>query len=887
MKRYQYRTKRFLHNKSLAMGLSVVLSVSLLGGCGNRNASIGEEDSTGGTDKRGGDIQADGMADGKAMGRYLEQVIDLSGNLEGYREKIFTLEDGKLMITQPEGRIQASEDNGASWKNVQLDWLEAVGDYSFIDDYAVGADGTIAIVYSPSADMENAAATGDDSSIESSEDTVKDRSDDVKSGGQTGDNGDGEGGQTAHSSDEEGSKQEADDGKQEDNDVTEPTDSQEKTETDEETEDENTLEEMDGWMFYTQTQALIVKPDGTQVKVALPGGNDAEHCPRHIWISESGRVFVGTYEAVLYEISEDGTGEVYLTLEDSPQLIQFLGSRMLIDGYSYDSIVIYDMDAEEYMEDEVLSDFVQENYGDRDFGGGSWYTMYFFPGEEDVLYLAGKKGVHRHVIGGSAMEQVVDASLSTFGNPSYNMLGMVRLDNNEFIALFTNARLVHLVYDPDVPTVPDERIKAYSLTDNTMLRRAIAIYQTRHPEAYVEYEVGIEDNAITREDALKKLNTEIMAGEGPDLLILDDMPVDSYIEKGLLKDLTPFVDGLEGDGELYDNIVDAFRKEGGLYAIPCEVGLPTVMGKEKYVSKMKDLKGIADVMEELRQDNPGKDLLKICSPKALMKNFITSCAPAWSRQDGSIDREALEEFLVQTKRIYEAQMDGLSEEYMVKYEQRQKDNLEYSGMTIDDEPYYMYSMDEFNYLRSDRQILAGILTYPYAYAELFSVQTTKGFEEDVMAPMDGQSDNVFCVQTLAGVSAGASEQNAEHAQGLLGVLLGSEDISSLGFPVNRAAFESGLFPDDYEDYLASGDSYSTFGYLTEDGQMFTWEIYWFDDTWAGMLRSRMETADTPYVVNAMLEEAVFSAGTAYIQGEKSLEEALDDVEKNLAIYMAE
>ena len=211
MKRYQYRTKRFLHNKSLAVGLSVVLSVSLLGGCGNRNASIGEEDSTGGTDKRGGDIQADGMADGKAMGRYLEQVIDLSGNLEGYREKIFTLEDGKLMITQPEGRIQASEDNGASWKNVQLDWLEAVGDYSFIDDYAVGADGTIAIVYSPSADMENAAATGDDSSIESSEDTVKDRSDDVKSGGQTGDNGD-----------EEGSKQEADDGKQEDNDVTEP-----------------------------------------------------------------------------------------------------------------------------------------------------------------------------------------------------------------------------------------------------------------------------------------------------------------------------------------------------------------------------------------------------------------------------------------------------------------------------------------------------------------------------------------------------------------------------------------------------------------------------------------------------------------------------------------
>lgn len=845
MRRNQYKIKKFSHNeclnRCLAMGLSLILTVSFLGGCGNRGTSAGgEENGPGGMDDNTAGGQTGSGADGMAMGRYLEEITDLSGSLEGYREKIFKLEDGKLMLTQTMGCIQSSEDNGVSWKEADIGWLEELREGSFIDDYAVGADGTIAIVYSPLMDVEDTAV----------------------------DNGDGEdGGQTSDSSDREDSKQAADGS---------------------ETEDENTLEEMDGWMFYTRTQALIVKPDGTQVEVSLPGANDTERCPRHIWISEDGRVFVGTYEADLYEIAEDGTGEVYLTLEDSPQLVQFLGSRMLIDGYNYDGIVIYDMEAEEYIEDDVLNAFVQENYGDRDFGGGSWYTMYFFPGEDDVIYLAGEEGVHRHVIGGSAMEQVVDGSLSTFGNPSYNLLGMIMLDDNEFMAIFTDARLVRFVYDPDVPTVPNERIKAYSLEDNTMLRRAIAIYQTEHPEAYVEYEVGMEgDNAVTRDDALKKLNTEIMAGEGPDLLILDDMPVDSYIEKGLLKDLTPFVDGLGGDGELYDNIVDAFRQDGRLYAIPCEAGLPTVMGKEEYISQMKDLAGIADVMEELRQENPGKDLLKICSPKALMKNFITPCAPAWMKRDGGIDRGAVEEFLVQTKRIYDAQMDGLSEEYILEYEQQQKDNLEYYGVTLDDEAYYMYGMDEFHYLRGGRQILAGILTYPYAYAELFSVQTMQGFEGDVAAPMGGQCDNVFCVQTLAGISAGASEQNMKHAEGLLSVLLGKKDITSLGFPVNRAAFEAGLYPDDYEDYLASGDSYSTFGYLTEDGQMFTWDIYWFDDSWADALRSQMEKADTPYVADRMLEEAVLVAGTAYIQGEKSLDEALDDVEKSLAIYMAE
>ena len=48
----------------------------------------------------------------------------------------------------------------------------------------------------------------------------------------------------------------------------------------------------------------------------------------------------------------------------------------------------------------------------------------------------------------------------------------------------------------------------------------------------MEYETGMGDgDSVTREDALKKLNTRIMAGEGPDVIVLDDMPVDSYIEK--------------------------------------------------------------------------------------------------------------------------------------------------------------------------------------------------------------------------------------------------------------------------------------------------------------------------------------------------------------------
>ncbi len=61
--------------------------------------------------------------------------------------------------------------------------------------------------------------------------------------------------------------------------------------------------------------------------------------------------------------------------------------------------------------------------------------------------------------------------------------------------------------------------------DEPVIRQAISLYQMKNPEIYVEYEVGLEGNAATREDVIKNLNTRMMAGEGPDVLILDNMPM--------------------------------------------------------------------------------------------------------------------------------------------------------------------------------------------------------------------------------------------------------------------------------------------------------------------------------------------------------------------------
>jgi len=64
------------------------------------------------------------------------------------------------------------------------------------------------------------------------------------------------------------------------------------------------------------------------------------------------------------------------------------------------------------------------------------------------------------------------------------------------------------------------------------------LFQKKYPDVYVNIETGMSgDDSVTDTDALKVLNTEIMAGTGPDVLLLDGISEDTYIEKGMLEDL--------------------------------------------------------------------------------------------------------------------------------------------------------------------------------------------------------------------------------------------------------------------------------------------------------------------------------------------------------------
>ena len=87
------------------------------------------------------------------------------------------------------------------------------------------------------------------------------------------------------------------------------------------------------------------------------------------------------------------------------------------------------------------------------------------------------------------------------------------------------------------------------------------------------------------EAGLTKLNTEIMAGNMPDILSLNSLPYTQLAAKGLLTDLYKL---MESDGEInredyFENVLGALEVNGGLYSSCANFQINTVMGAASVV----------------------------------------------------------------------------------------------------------------------------------------------------------------------------------------------------------------------------------------------------------------------------------------------------------------
>ncbi len=644
----------------------------------------------------------------------------------------------------------------------------------------------------------------------------------------------------------------------------------------EDTEEEGGQEDEADTQFHPRY--MVISPDNEIKEFEIPYKDS--YYLRTLCFSDEGKLFASDLSGKVYEVDwEQGSYETVAELTEWASYLRVWDEKMVC--VTYDGVYLYDLSAGEQVTDKALDEFVNANLKEKlEYADGYYQELLVIP-DGEVMYLVCEKGIFRHVWGGNLVEQLADGSLNSLSDPSCAISDGMMLKDGTFLLIVKDGLLASYAYDPDMPATPDIQLKAYSLLENNRMKKAIADYQARHPEVYIRYETGMEANgSVTREDALKKLNTEIAAGAGPDLLLLDDLPMDSYIEKGILMDLTPYLEKEAGDG-YFQNIIKAFETDGAIYAVPAEYKLPLIGGRAEEVERMTDLNAMAEIAEKYRSENPEGGIFGPVSEKSMIKQFLPVCAPVWRGEDGKADEEKLEEFFSQMQRIWNAEKEGVSDQQR-KEEEDFYVRVRVEGGRNEEEADEIWidslSRAGEGYMQDRQAFFMGSIDGSFDFDLLNSYFHIKGKEDGGFASYGGQASGVFMPCAMVGINRMSEYQEiaAELMETMLNVNWGA-------LVLNKEQLKENLRANANED----GSSYGSMGSSREDGTSVFLDIYPASEEEISRLAEIAEQAKVPYIRNRVLENAVCEAGEKVLKGEMTPKEGAQEVTKRVSLYMAE
>lgn len=592
-----------------------------------------------------------------------------------------------------------------------------------------------------------------------------------------------------------------------------------------------------------------------------------------------GRLFVVMMSRNIYEIDlEKKSAKKIFSVENESSLDMCLNEDvlMILGGKK---VYFYNLKSGEITaDDNVLNSYIEKQTEKTD-------DMVMCAAKDgknkQTLYLAGSGGIASHVIGGSVMEQLVDGALTNLGDPSRKPLEMFQNEDGSFFILYQDGELDSYVYDANASAVPEQQLTIYSLYDNETIRQAISVFRKKNSEVFVKFEVGLSgENGVTESDAINNLNTELLAGEGPDMILLDGMPLESYEEKGMLVNLNDVISDLGNANTYFEGILKGYQRESGTYVLPFRYYVPLLTGDNDILSKISDLKTLADEAEKIAGLQTTKETVLGCySAKELLEKLYLTSANLWITEDGTVDKTALSEFLTQAKRIYEAEQKNLDEKESKAHEEL----VNYYKKQCDDEnevtEYFLKSGTQACQQLIKQQILTA--GYLCSMSEFEFVTVAKKINRNEYKIFNGQDSNVFC--STGSISISKNSKNQESAKQFIKILLGTEvqgkDLGD-GFPVNADA---------YKNFTKNPapDSSMSVGLKGGNGNDINLEMEWPKQSEVEKLKNIINSLKVPAVSDNSLKDEMITIGAKALTGEKGVEQSVEEIIQKISLHLQE
>lgn len=527
-----------------------------------------------------------------------------------------------------------------------------------------------------------------------------------------------------------------------------------------------------------------------------------------------------------------------------------------------------------------------------DIETGETLRMIPLPGEADygvvgydangALYYVCPDGLYQANAGSTMLVQIADGKLMTAGKPNVDARALLfDPENNPIIAYFQGGSLSLVAYrfNENVPTEPNNLLSVYALYDSQSLREYINQFQQAYPDIIIDLTVGLpKGTAITRDDAIRTLNTELLTGNGPDVMILDGLPVGSYIQQGVLLDLAPVVQPMLDSGELQANVAGAFKTGDAIPAVPTRFLLPTIWGEVTGLNTLADLAAWA-------QANPDALPVYALDPELLVGTFYLTCAPAWFNDAGQLDEGAMADFLTNLKAIrgrwtYEAGVQKGGEDY--------KASAVGNGIQVTDWNPYDWSVPRIEEAMGGIMMMKGLqkqlprlLRGKSSASEVNGELIASSMSGGGFALLPGQAEGCYVPMLTLGVSR--SSVNSEIALAFVSYALGAkaQDVmvdDSCGFPVNTTVLDTLLVESSgSEEEMSAGGG--------ADG--IEWTDTWLDRTQCDQLREIINGLHTPVLVDYTLYQMIVNESMAFFDGRTDASQTAQTICAKANAYLTE
>lgn len=495
--------------------------------------------------------------------------------------------------------------------------------------------------------------------------------------------------------------------------------------------------------------------------------------------------------------------------------------------------------------------------------GVNGVSTVMFADENGGIYVANEKGLAHVNQGGTVWENLIDGSLNSMGMRSLTMKAFMEGDGGDYYGLYTDVtgvgtRMFHYIYDPDLAAVPPVTLNVYALHDNSTVRQAAALLQKDNPDVRVEFRVAMQDddNSMT-EDVIRSLNTELLSGKGADVLILDGLPVDSYIEKGVLMDMRGVFERIQKEAPVCTNILEGFTSEdGSIYEMPARIAFPAVIGDTSVIDAFSSMESMASYQGESSLTAPETydNLLR------LMAN-------------------------IHYQELFGNRLEGLNEEVIQKYLESVKAVGESSGSkSVFTEKELEISMTNNNAvpkgirgsaMHYDRGMAAAGLEYfdsisntAVAWAV---VDKHPGTE---MKPLNG----VYFPSAVVGINQATKQKEA--AEQFVSYLFSTE-VQKVnfydGFPVQTEAL----------DYMGSGESSTSYviGFRGDGG--YSLAAGWPSKEKREYVLGLISQLTVPVEIDEVVMEMITSESKNYFEGKEDAAQAASAISQKIKLYLAE